>query len=68
MIQEFLVVFWESGGKLLEQQVVGVKSHGWVPPGTTKRKLPSIEVVASGGQNGTKREHRNRCSRNIGGS
>jgi hypothetical protein len=37
---------------------MGVDSHWLGPPGTTKRKLPSIEVVASAGQNGTKGEHR----------
>jgi hypothetical protein len=41
----------------LEQEIVRVDSHGG-PPGSKKRKVPSIEVVASDRQNGTNGEHR----------
>ncbi|HEY0554286.1 MAG TPA: hypothetical protein VGG20_08460 [Thermoanaerobaculia bacterium] len=47
--QTFLPRLGTRGIKLLKQEIMGVDSHWLGPPGTTKRKLPSIEVVASGG-------------------
>jgi len=54
VLQALPAFLWKAGGELLEHDIMGMNLH-WQPSQEQDTKPPpSIEMVASGRQNGTK--------------